>query len=102
MRRRNIEQFDVYRLRDGDLVVVPQHSTFVDFKTRVVAQLIPLSRGKLATSLNPILRHSRRDMVLATHLLSVVPLSAFSTHLGSLAKQEYAIKRALDELFYGI
>lgn len=50
MKIRSIEQFDVYRLREGEVVVVLQHSAFAEFNTRVVAPLIPLSRGKLTTS----------------------------------------------------
>lgn len=97
-----MEQFDVFRMRRGDVVVVLQHDTFQDFGTRVVAPLVPLSKGKLATSLNPVLRHARRDWVLATHLMSVVSVSDIKDRLGSIAGQEYAIKRAIDQLFLGI
>jgi hypothetical protein len=63
---------------------------------------MPRSRGQLATSLNPVLRHGRRDWVLATHLLNVVTISTFAERLGSLAAQDFTIKRAVDQLFIGV
>lgn len=39
---------------------------------------------------------------LATHLMSVVAVSDITDRLGSIADQEYAIKRAIDQLFLGI
>jgi toxin CcdB len=94
-------QFDVFRLRGGETVVVLQHETFSDFKTRVVAPLVAKPRSKLATSLNPVLKLARRDWVLGTHLISVVTLASFADKIGSLADQDYKIKRALDQLFFG-
>jgi hypothetical protein len=39
--------------------------------------------------------------VLGTHLISVVTLASFADKIGSLADQDYKIKRALDQLFLG-
>jgi len=82
--------------------VILQHDTFRQFKTRVVAPLIPKSRGKLSTTLHPVLRHADRDWVLATHLINVVSTSVIVEKLGSLVAQEYAIKRAVDRLLLGV
>jgi CcdB protein len=101
MTQHEIRQFDVFRLRGGETVVVLQHETFSDFKTRVVAPLIAKPRGKLATSLNPVLKLARGDWVLGTHLISVVTLASFADPIGSLVDQDYKIKRALDQLFLG-
>ncbi len=95
-------QYDICKLKHGDLVVILQHDTFREFQTRIVAPLVPRSKGKLATSLNPVLQHARRDWVLATHLMSVVPVKAIDVHLGSLADQGYTIKRAVDQVFLGV
>ena len=95
-------QYDVYKLKRGEIVVVLQHDSFKHYRTRVVAPLVPRSRGKLATSLNPVLRHGNRDWVLATHLINVIPLAAMSEHMGTLEAQNYTIKRAVDQLFLGI
>lgn len=97
-----MDQYDVYKLKHGETVVILQHDSFKAFRTRVVVPLVARSRGKLATSLNPVLNHAGRDWVLATHLVSVIGLSALSTKLGSLADQDYAIKRAVDQLFLGV
>ncbi len=95
------EQFDVFRLRGGETVVILQHETFSDFKTRVVAPLVAKPRGKLATSLNPVLKLAGRDWVLGTHLISVVTIASFADKVGSLADHDCQIKRALDQLFQG-
>lgn len=97
-----MEQFDVCKMRGDETVVILQHQTFANFSTRVVAPIVPKSRGKLATSLNPILRYGNRDWVLATHLMNVVPVSAITQRLGSLAGAKYTIKRAIDQLFFGV
>lgn len=97
-----MEQFDVCKLKRGDIVVILQHATFSSFATRVVAPLFPKSKGNLATSLNPVLRYARRDWVLGTHLMNVLPLSVFDERLGSLSDQDYVIKRAIDQLFLGV
>lgn len=97
-----MDQFDVCKLKKGDVVVVLQHGTYAAFRTRVVAPLVPRSRGKLSTNLNPIIKHGGREWVMATHLMSVVGLAALSEPLGSVADQEYPIKRAVDQLFLGI
>ncbi len=97
-----MHQYDVFSLRHGEIVLILQHETFATFKTRIVAPLIPKGVQKLTTTLNPLLRHARKDWVLATHLMSVVPVSAFVEKLGSLASDEYKIKRAIDQLFLGV
>jgi hypothetical protein len=97
-----MEQYDVHQSRRGDVVVIPQHDTYRDFGTRIVAPLISGSGAKLATSLNPTLSHAGREWVLATHLMSVATVSDISERLGSIAEQDHAIKRAIDQLFLGI
>ena len=97
-----MNQFDVYKLSYGDVAVIIQNDMFMEFRTRVVVPLIPRSRGKLGTSLNPVLRYGRRDWVLATQLMSVVSVTAIKERLGSLANEDYAIKRAVDQLFQGV
>jgi toxin CcdB len=97
-----MEQFDVYRMRRGDVVVILQHDTYCDFGTRIVAPLYDGRGAKLATSLNPVIRHAGSEWVLGTHLMSVVAVSDFTAKLGSVAQQDYAIKRAIDQLFLGI
>ena len=97
-----MQQFDVCRMKQGDIIVILQHDTFRDFKTRMVAPLVPKMRGKLATSLNPVFRHDKRDWVLATHLMGVVQISKIGEIIGNLEREDYAIKRAIDQLFLGI
>jgi toxin CcdB len=97
-----VEQFDVYRIKRGETVVLLQHGHLNDLQTRIVAPIIPKGKGKLSTSLNPILRFSRRDWILATQLINVVKTSDIRDQLGSVADQDYAIKRAIEQLFLGI
>ena len=97
-----MQQYDICKLKHGEIVLILQHKAFSDFKTRMAAPLVPKSRGKLATSLNPIFRHANRDWVLAPQLMGPVPLAAIVETLGNLASEDYAIKRAIDQLFLGI
>jgi CcdB protein len=97
-----MQQYDVCKLKHGEVVVILQHEAFSDFRTRMVAPLVPKVRGKLATSLNPVFRHARRDWVLAPQLMGPVHLSAIVEIVGSLEGENYAIKRAIDQLFLGI
>jgi hypothetical protein len=43
-----------------------------------------------------------RIWVLATHLMSVVSLSAIVERVGSLAADDDTIKKAIDQLFLGV
>jgi hypothetical protein len=49
-----------------------------------------------------VVRHARRDWVLATHLMNAVNTSSIQERLGSLSNQDTTIKRAVDQLFLGI
>jgi toxin CcdB len=97
-----VNQFDVCKLRGGEIVVILQHDTFSDFRTRMVAPLVARTAKNLATTLNPHLRFSRKDWVLATHLMAAVKMSAMTDRLGTLAAEEFKIKRAIDQLFLGV
>ena len=98
----NFDQYDVVRLRHGNVVVILQHDTFSSFKTRVVAPLVARPAKMLTTTLNPVVRYARKDWVLGTHLISVIPSSAIAARLGSVAQQEYTIKCAVGQLFLGV
>jgi toxin CcdB len=97
-----MNQFDVCQLRGGEIVLILQHDTFSGFQTRMVAPLVARTAKNLATTLNPLLRFSRKDWVLATHLMAAVKVSAMTDRLGTLVAEEYKIKRALDQLFHGV
>ena len=68
----------------------------------MVAPHIPKTRGKFATKLHPVFRLSRRDWVLATQNMAYIPVAALKLRIGTLADQDYSIKRAIDQLFLGI
>lgn len=96
-------QFDVYRVESGALVVDCQTDSLSHFTTRVV---VPLVRSADApsptTQLHPVLEFEGKAYVLATHLLTAVPVSDLQGRAGSLAQEEYRIRNALDMLLTGV
>ncbi|MCW2336405.1 toxin CcdB [Sphingobium sp. B2D3A] len=80
-------QFDVYRVAGGALVVDCQTDSLSHFATRVV---VPLVRSTDAPSpasrLHPVVEFDSTAYVLATHLLTAVPLSDLQQRAGSLAQ----------------
>lgn len=103
-----IAQFDVYPVRGeaarlAPFVVVVQANVLASLKTVVV---IPLQRPEMLPSpiegLHVPVRFNDADLVVATEHLVSLPRAMLGTSVGSLASDEYAIKRAIDVLFFGI
>lgn len=96
------KQYDVYRLSDETIVVVLQSDIFEDFKSRLVAPLVPAKKaGRVLRGLNPVIEVSQQSYVLMPQLAGAVANSEFVTHLGSVAHMRDDIIPALDLLFTG-
>jgi hypothetical protein len=50
----------------------------------------------------PIVQHNGREFLLATELMTSLPISALGTPLGSIAVHRDDITRAIDWLFTGV
>lgn len=101
-------QFDVHAVR-GDaarlapFVLVVQANVLSSLKTVVV---IPLQRPEMLPSpidgLHVPVMFNGDALIVATEHLVALPRSMLGQSVGSLAVDEYAIKRAIDILFFGI
>lgn len=95
-------QFHVYRTL-GDRLLLDLQSDLIETGTRVVAPLLPLSRGPQAIGrLEPILEIDEIAYVLHTAELAAVPSSVLKDRpVADLSGHEYEIKGALDMVFSG-
>jgi toxin CcdB len=72
------------------------------FTTRVVIPVLPAGTvPSPVAALTPAVSVDGQAHVLATHLLSAVPVAALKAPVGNLAGEADAITRALDMLFQG-
>jgi hypothetical protein len=97
-----MRQFDIVRLRGGQLAVLLQTDLLDDRETRVVAPLFPSSVIVPTPRLHPTVRVGRRNYLVATEKLAAVARESIEAVLGSLANREYEIRRALDIVFIGV
>lgn len=95
-------RFDVHRLTDGILVLDIQADLLSDFKTRLVAPLLPAkTTPRSLERLHPIFAIERQDYVMATHLIAAVPVRELGPVAASLADRHEAIMAAIDMLVTG-
>jgi toxin CcdB len=95
-------QFHVYRI-SGDRLLLDLQSDLIDTGTRVVAPLLPLSRGPQAIGrLEPILEIDGVAHVLHTAELAAIPAGLLKGRpIADLSVHDYEIKGALDMVFSG-
>jgi toxin CcdB len=96
-----MHQFDIVRLKSGQLAVVLQSDLLDDRETRVVAPLFPSTLITPTPRLHPIVRLKRKTFLIATEKLAAVLVREVDGVIGSAAKHEYDIRRALDIVFIG-
>lgn len=95
-------QFDVYRTQDGVLVLDLQSDDLYGANTKIVAPLLPKeAHEKPIRRANPELTIDGSVYFLLAHFLSAIPASELKRPIASLEHEQYAIKSALDMLFYG-
>jgi toxin CcdB len=84
-------------------IAVLQADLSAEGRSRVIAPMAP--RAALpgaAGRLLPIVQHNGREFLLATELMTSLPISALGNPLGSIAVHRDAIAQAVDWLFTGI
>jgi toxin CcdB len=97
-----MRQFDIVRLRGRQLAVVLQCGLLDDRTTRVVAPLFRTSSISPTPRLHPLVRIGRHEYLLATEKLAAVLKKDIEEVVGSMAGQEYEIRRAIDIVFIGV
>lgn len=96
-------RFDVYRLKDGETLVVDLQATVLDnLQHRVVAPLIPLETAfKPLSRLNPKIVLENKAYILAIHLIAAIPLQEIAENIGNISQLHDEIVKATDFLFQG-
>lgn len=96
-------QFDVHRLKSGELVLDCQ-SNFLDIlETRLVIPLVdPATVPDPLPRLHPLFDVEGERLLLATHWAGAVPLRDIGACVASLAQHDFTIGNALDFLLTGV
>jgi len=97
-----MRQFDVVRLRRGELVVVLQNNLLDHFSTRVIVPLLPPAEVRPTPRLHPLVRIGRRNYVVATEQITTVRAAEVAAIVGSAKAIEHEIRRALDIIWTGV
>ena len=95
-------QFDLYRLRDGQLVVDLQTDLIGIEASRIVAPLRDAGRYTAFPGLTPSVGFEATTWIVRVQELAAVPGTELREPVGSLAEHRDALKRALDILIDGV
>jgi len=95
-------QFDIFRLRSGQLVVDLQTDLIGIEASRIVAPLREAGRYAAFPGLTPSVEHDSQTWIVRVQELAAVPGAELRDRVGSLVDQRDALKRALDILIDGV
>ena len=95
-------QFDLYRLRDGQLVVDLQTDLIGIQASRIVAPLREAARYTAFPGLTPSVEVEGSTWIVRVQELAAVPGNDLREAVGSLVDHRDALKRALDILIDGV
>lgn len=95
-------QFDLFRLRNGRLVVDLQTDLIGIEASRIVAPLREAGRHAVFPGLNPGVEFDGKAWIVRVQELAAVPGAELGQPLASLADHRDALKRALDILIDGV
>jgi len=96
-------QFDVFRPRDGEELLLDCQSNILDrLETRFVVPLLsPDDMPKRIAKLNPRFEIDGREFFMATQGAATIPARMIGTRVTSLADAHHVIVGALDMLISG-
>ena len=95
-------QFDLFRLRDGQLVVDLQTDLIGIEASRIVAPLRNAGRYTAFPDLTPAVEVEGTEWIVRVQELAAVPGAELRDAVGTLAPHRDALKRALDILIDGV
>ncbi|HKL44850.1 MAG TPA: CcdB family protein [Roseovarius sp.] len=95
-------QFDLYRLRGGQLVVDLQTDLIGIEASRIVAPLRDAGQYTAFPGLTPSIEIDGATWIVRVQELAAVPGTELREPVGSLADHRDALKRALDILIDGV
>ena len=95
-------QFDLFRLKSGQLVVDLQTDLLGIEASRIVAPLREAGRYAAFPGLTPIVNVAGASWIVRVQELAAVPGAELRDKVGSLTDHRDALKRALDILIDGV
>lgn len=95
-------QFDVFRLKTGQLVVDLQTDLIGIEASRIVAPLREAGRYAAFPGLTPKVEIDGKDWVVRVQELAAIPGGELRNPVTSIASKRDALKRALDILIDGV
>lgn len=95
-------QFDLYRLRGGQLVVDLQTDLIGIDASRIVAPLREAGPYAAFPGLTPSVEYDGKIWIVRVQELAAVPGAELTERAASLAEHRDALKRALDILIDGV
>ncbi len=95
-------QFDLHRLRDGQLVVDLQTDLIGITASRIVAPLREQGRYAAFPGLTPVVQFDGTGWIVRMQELAAVPGAELGGPVASLADHRDALKRARDILIDGV
>ena len=95
-------QFDLWRLKDGLLVVDLQTDLIGIEASRIVAPLRDAGRYAAFPGLTPVVEIDGQRWIVRVQELAAVPAAELRNRAGSLREMRDALKRALDILIDGV
>jgi len=95
-------QFDLYRLKDGLLIVDLQTDLIGIDASRIVVPLREAGRYATFPGLSPVVEAEGQSWIVRVQELAAVPAAELGNRVGSLAGHRDALKRALDILIEGV
>jgi toxin CcdB len=95
-------QFDIFRLKTGQLVVDLQTDLIGIEASRIVAPLRDAGRYTALPGLTPAVEHDATTWIVRIQELAAVPGVELRDRVGSLADHRDSLKRAVDILIDGV
>lgn len=96
------DQFDLYRMAEGDYVIVLQSDLLDALNTRAVCLAIPDGAAVPALpALSPVLTAGDIRLRLAPHVLATLTLTELGTFVANLSHERDRIIRAFDLMLTG-
>lgn len=95
-------RYDLYRTRDGELVIDCQADTLLDLPTRFVVPLVPADLIAVHyPRLNPVFEVDDERYMMATQMAAAVPVTLLGPRTGDLTAQQFLVSDAIDMLLSG-
>lgn len=94
------DQFDLYRMQDGNLVLILQSDVLAPLLTRVVCHLTPIRQAEMG--FGPKVELGDATYRISPQIMATLTRAELGTKIGNLSHLRDSIIRALDLLLTGV